>query len=246
MPLLPSARHTPADLDAWARLERLDRIRAADGRWPRREAAAMDAIRAFFAAGRGYVGVSWGKDSVVVAHLARRVDPTIPLVWVHERPVANPDCPTVRDAFLAAFPGPYDEIDAWCRQDADGWHATGTIEAGFAEADRRHGARHVSGIRGKESGTRTMRMRTYGTTTANTCAPIGWWSGPDVFAYLCRHDLPVHPAYAMSRGGLLDRERLRVSSLGRRHGTGHGRRDWELTYYGAEMAMLGEGPRVAW
>jgi len=89
----------------------------------------------------------------------------------------------------------------------------------------------VSGVRGEESGVRKLRMRRWGTSSERTCAPIGWWCGGDVFAYLHQHDLPVHPAYAMSFGGTLDRNRIRVASLGGERGTGFGRRDWEHRYY---------------
>ena len=56
--------------------------------------------------------------------------------------------------------------------------------------------------------------------------------GADVFAYLSLHSLPVHPTYAMSLGGRLPRDRLRVSSLTLRHGVGMGRVEIEERYYG--------------
>lgn len=59
-----------------------------------------------------------------------------------------------------------------------------------------------------------------------------------MFAYLHRFDLPVHPAYAMSRGGLWDRDRIRVASLGGRRGEGMGRAEWERAYYGRELTRL--------
>jgi hypothetical protein len=46
-----------------------------------------------------------------------------------------------------------------------------------------------------------------------------------VFAYLYHHQLPMHPAYAFTRGGFHDRERLRVSPPGGNPGTGWGRRE---------------------
>lgn len=54
----------------------------------------------------------------------------------------------------------------------------------------------------------------------------------------------MHPAYACSFGGALDRERIRVSSLGGQRGTGHGRREWEWAYYRDEMMALGEAVAV--
>jgi phosphoadenosine phosphosulfate reductase len=144
----------------------------------------------------------------------------------------------VRDAFLAAHDAAYQEVEIWCRRDEDGWHATGTLERGFDVAAARHGDRYVSGIRGEESAGRARRVRAYGLSTGRTCAPVGRWSSALVYAYLAHHDLPVHPAYACTHGGSLDRGRLRVASLGGQRGTGRGREEWERRYYREELARL--------
>ena len=89
----------------------------------------------------------------------------------------------------------------------------------------------IYGLRADESSGRRQRARFVGESSANTCAPLTWWSGMDVFAYLAANDLPIHPAYAMSRGGLLDPCRLRVAPIGSVEGTGMGRREWERHYY---------------
>jgi phosphoadenosine phosphosulfate reductase len=230
--LIRSPKHSPADLGEWARLEKYDVVLAGSPGLARKERKALADVRAFAAAGPCYLGVSWGKDSVVTADIACRGDLNVPLVWVRVEPIANPDCVVVRDAFLATHPGArYEEVEIWCTKDGRGWHATGTLERGFTEAASRHGDRHVSGVRAEEAGYRKMRMRVHGTVSRRTCAPIGWWSGADVFAYLAKYNLPVHPAYAMSFGGVVERSRLRVSSLGGERGTGFGRRDWESRYY---------------
>jgi len=220
----------------WRTVEQRDHALASTGVLDRREARAIRDI-SDFAQEPCYAGVSWGKDSVVVAHLVRKVLPDLPLVWVRVEPIKNPDCETVRDCFLAQHPGPYDEIEVWCRGDADGWHARGTLEKGFAEAAKRYGARHISGVRGEESSARKMRGKTFGISTATTCAPLQWWSGQDVFAYLAHYDLPVHPAYAMSFGGRYDRIQIRVASLGGKRGTGRDREQWEQRYYSTELEL---------
>lgn len=64
--------------------------------------------------------VSWGKDSIVIAHLVRRINPDIPLVWV---PTIRKDGTSyeaaetykVRDTFLGLFPGAYEERPAVAR-----------------------------------------------------------------------------------------------------------------------------------
>ena len=203
-----------------------------------------------------YAGVSWGKDSLVVAHLAWRLmrerGVVIPLVWGRVEPIGNPDCEAVRDAFLSTHPGlPYHETSAWCvphHQPDDekgivhdyGWTARGTLEEALSKAHVLVGSdRYVSGIRGAESGQRKARMRAHGVSTEKTCAPLGYWTARTVFAYLHHYDLPVHPAYAcMGNGVLWERERLRVSVLGRVSGQGHGRWDWEWRYYGDRMREL--------
>jgi hypothetical protein len=42
----------------------------------------------------------------------------------------------------------------------------------------------------------------------------------------------------MSMGGILDRDRIRVSSIGGTRGGGMGRDAWEAKYYGDELAMV--------
>ena len=54
-----------------------------------------------------------------------------------------------------------------------------------------------------------------------------------------KHNLPVHPAYAMLMGGRLDRIRMRVAWLGLKHGRRFGRHEWEMRYYRDEMETLG-------
>lgn len=235
MTLIDSPRITAADRRHWEIAARVDRInaRADNERLDKLTVDAKQAVEQFVRdhGGRVYCGVSWGKDSVVAAHLVRLVAPAVPLVWVRVDPVENPDCPLVRDVFLDGWPGPYDEIvvDVGSRHRPD---------PGFALARSRYGAAYISGVRGDESWTRTRRMQAFGVASKNTLAPLGWWSALDVFAYLERHGLPVHPAYAMTMGGLLDRTRIRVATLGGSRGTGVGRREWELRYYPREMAQL--------
>lgn len=242
--LIASARHTAADLALWGELEEADRSTP-----PPDCERAVAAVRDFAAAGPCHCGVSWGKDSVVVAHLCRIADPAVPLV--HLRPTNhNPDCDAVRDAYFAAFPGQlYSEVridyaDLHARrlphQDLDRetdrrWYAA------IREGARPYRGRHILGIRADESAGRRMRQRVYGESSPHGCAPITRWSTADVFAYLAVHGLPVHPAYAMLGGGRWSRDRLRVAEIGDTRGTGGGRREWELFYYGDILRRLEAG-----
>lgn len=233
--LITSPRHTPADLEQWAIWERTDEAYAA--RWnDRKMVRSMDEIAKFASLGRCYAGVSWGKDSTVLAHLvlelAQERGVVVPLVWVRVKHFENPDCLLVRDSFFANRSHPYEEIEVSTTL------ATGRLEAGFEIASDKYGARHVSGVRGAESTVRAIRMARWGVSTERTCAPIGWWSGQDVFTYLHVFGLPVHPAYACSMGGVYDRERLRVASLGGSRGNGMGRSQLEDKYYREEMRTI--------
>lgn len=78
---------------------------------------------------------------------------------------------------------------------------------------------------------RDMVIARWGEAGPGACRPIGRWTAVDVFAYLRRHDLPVHPAYAMSCGGHYDRRWLRVSPIGGITQAHRGRADWERAYY---------------
>lgn len=235
--LVASKRYSQRDLDYWRSLERTDAIWATINKHKRAVTAARHWIERFTAEGSCYTGVSWGKDSVVVAALS--IPFGVPLVHVRVRPIANPDNDLVRDEFLRMFPtANYHEIDVNCTHDAEGWHASGTLERGFTIAAEHFGDRHVSGIRAEESGARKLRMNTYGANTLRTCAPIGRWSAADVFAFLFANNLPVHPAYACSMGGMLERDRIRVASLGGKRGQGWGRYEWEAHYYREETQRL--------
>lgn len=235
--LIASSRHRPGDVEAWEVASTHDLAWAALPAFRERvETAEMEVVR--FCREPCYASVSWGKDSTVLADMVARVAPHVPLVHIAVEPIANPDCQLVRDVFMATHPCIYDEVTVHCRLDANGAHARGTLERGFAEARGRYGGRYVSGIRASESAGREWRRRSYSGDGA--CAPLIGWSAADVWAYLADRDLPVHPAYAMTLEGALDRDRLRVSSIGGRRGTGMGRRHWEEAYY-PDVLALAEG-----
>lgn len=230
--LIDSTRFRSGDREAWRSAERADAVHAQTRAYRRRIEQASVALQDFATSGNCYAGTSWGKDSTCLAHLVTEIVPLVPLVWIRVEPIANPDCVLVRDAFLRDHPRCiYEEI----ARTLDGERPdSGALDDGFELASRKYG-RYISGVRGEESKSRTKRMAAFGATTANTCAPLGWWTGVDVFAYLHANKLPVHPAYACTMGGLLDRERIRVATIGGERGTGHGRAEWERTYYPLEM-----------
>lgn len=245
--LIDSPRLTDRDRAHWAHMEHYDTVLAHSPRLDRLAEQARAAVEQFAAEGDCYVSVSWGKDSVTAAHLALQVAPDARLVWVRSRHFEMPECEQVRDAFLAAHPqARYEEIEVELRNPKRG-------EPGYAErhldphADHQDilqeelTGRYVSGLRAEESRIRGISIGRRGLVTPGTCRPIGRWEATDVFAYLHREDLPVHPAYAMTMGGHYDRRWIRVHPLCSappaqsavyRRDTDH----WEDTYYGDVIA----------
>lgn len=224
--LLTSQRHTIVDREEWAKCERVDAINAK--RWAAKLAEkserAASHIREFLLDGPAYAGCSWGKDSLVLAHIIASYSINVPVVWVRVDGVENPDCPLVRDAFLSCWPINYHEVTAPVGERR-------TSAAGFELAASRFGDRHISGVRGDEAHYRALRMRRFGVSTDRTCAPLGWWSIDEIFAYAYAHTLPLHPAYGCLGGGLWARGHRRVGAIGGQRGTGWGRGDWERQYY---------------
>lgn len=232
--IIETDRLIEGDLEVWRRYERGDRMNYLASRRliEARVARSVRVIREFATGGPGYIGVSWGKDSVVTLDLCRRAGIAWPAVHVKVLQVCNPDTDLVRDAWLERFPDTnYHEIFA------DRLHKGGSsavedpTEDGFDLCSDRFGDRYISGVRADEAGYRTIRMRRWGESTERTCAPIGWWEHDDVFAYLAHHDLPVHPAYAYTRAGMLERSGLRAAAIGGKRGRQNGRLDWERLYY---------------
>lgn len=237
--LIPCDRHSAEDLAHWRKLSAIDAMRARRDR-RRLDAQARESarhMRAFLADGPCYLGVSWGKDSVVLAHLAALNGLDVPRVHVHAPGYETPFNGLVRDAFFARFPcADYHEIA--CAVTADGG-AEERHAAGYAVASARFGDRYISGVRADESYARTMRLYGHGISSARTCAPLSRWRGEDVFAWCALHNLPLHPSYAMTMGGRLDRAQLRVSSVGHMRGVARGQREWEWRYYRPELLAQG-------
>lgn len=234
--LIPSSRVLAGDAERWAVLERTDRLNGAMARLQRREEEALRALDAFLKSG-AYVGVSWGKDSLAVAHLAWRVDPHARIAYFPAGPAEMPECYEVRDRFLAAH-GSLDYIEIEAATAEFFFDGHDGAQADFERVSRSLGRRYVSGVRAAESGIRKLRMRKWGVASPNTCAPIGWWETADVFAYLAKYDLPVHPAYSFSLHGSKDRNRLRVGTIGGYRGREWGRREWEESYYSDILRRL--------
>jgi len=237
--LIESKRHTEADLRLWHNLEIADRLNGLRPAIVRLRDRSLHALREFAEVGTCYASVSHGKDSTVLWHLVWLSGLDIPVWNLRISPTHNPHCDDVRDVLLDCFPLTYHEelvdygtIDPdlplidWERETYRLW------DAAWRRVCKQAGTnRHISGVRGDESGTRMIRMLRWGMNSPNTCAPLGWWKIHDVFGYMAVNDLPVHPNYAMLGGGIWDRNQIRTAEIGDEKGSQRGRRVWEYQYY---------------
>jgi len=237
------SRCTDADWLVWQDRAQADPIWAQTRAHAQRVQAASLALQRFCDGERGYIGVSWGKDSCAVLLMALRLGIDWPLVHVDLDPVRNPDCAVTRDAWLALYPelrNRYHEITIRCvPKPSTGRYDTNRAYAeGFAECAQRFGRRRVSGVRAEESGARerTVQRNGLGNRDSNTARPLGRWGSEDVFAFLADH--PLAPAYPCSLGGIYERGRVRLNNLWGLYGEGHGRREWERRYYPDDIRRI--------
>jgi phosphoadenosine phosphosulfate reductase len=226
--LIESERHTKEDLSLWRAYEEGDLINYVAKKVRSKAQNAVSVIKDFDC---DYIGVSWGKDSTVVAHLCFAAKVKKPLVWIKVKDIFNPDCEKVRDVFLEKHPMCYEEIEVLRWHDGVRYRATKTLDMGFKKAVEKFGPSYISGIRAQESGIRKLITNKYGHATEKTCRPLAYWTDIDVFAYLAQNKLPVHPAYAMLGGGRYERKHIRVASLAIKRGDNMGKTEWEREYY---------------
>lgn len=260
MALIPSPRHTAADLAEWRRYEHWDDTLARSSQLDRMADKARALIEQFADAGPCYLSVSWGKDSVVVAHLlaTSRAGERVPLVFARARHWETPEVDQVRDAFLTAYPHVrYEEIEYEFRVPLRGEPGFGADDTPTQDAlretlDQVHGGRRISGVRAEESAIRAKSLRWHGDATDRTCRPIiRWRCAEHVFPYLHKHDLPVHPIYAMTAGGHYDRRWLRVHALGCQHPDmsavySKDPEAWERLYYQDVITAAAEARKHMW
>lgn len=162
---------------------------------------------------RPYVSVSWGKQSIVLAHLARELAPEAPLVhWggEQERHIAN--FAAVRADFLGRFGGRYIEVDGDALM-ADKLRHAGhawTVSQGFQGV--------YMGLAKEESRARRMTLSrdvdgiyTYSDGILR-CCPLADWRVPDLAAYIATHRLKMLDLY--ERYGLDIRTSSRIKASG--------------------------------
>lgn len=240
MALLVNHRHRPEDLAHWRQREIADHLNYRLREMASREQRVFDCLRRFIAAGRCYLACSFGKDSLTIAHLLWRLGKEwaparlVPIYRVHMPGIETPGTDEVEAVFLERFPLLYQRVTVehdprWVRQRDRMEEA---LILGIARCRELAGTpRWIGGLRAVESAQRAFSMRRGG-IHGPQCSPLASWRPEDIFAYLARHDLPVHPNYAMTGGGFWERDHLRVCMLGNHRGRQMGRLLWEEWYYG--------------
>ena len=236
------------DLEEWSHLERYDIALGESTPMARKTLEALELISRYVGTHPDTVcSASWGKDSIVVAHLTRIAAPEIPIMWV---PTIRSDGMSyeaeatyqVRDRFLSDYTGPYIEQAAIARNPKRGdpdYSPDQYDSPEYRSQDvlKENNTRpYISGVRAEESAMRAGSRRWHGLATKNTCRPIMDWKTTDIFAYIAENNLPAHPAYAATYGGKLDRRWLRVHPLRSKppaKSTIYGRdmEHWEDTYF---------------
>lgn len=241
--LIPSDRHSRADLICWRELERADH--AAADRLSSKIERSLDEIDRFAHRGSFYASFSGGKDSAVMIALlaqAKQLAGT-PVAWFRATPTYNPDA-QVAVMSLAERLGFSPLVIDYDSPPRGGLTAQEREAIGRQNFDRacriandRFG-RRMLGMRADESGARKLRFRTHGLTAGDCCCPLGWWRAEDIYAFAASREIPICSVYGMLGGGRWTRNQLRVDSLGGSCGDQFGRAEWEREYYGDVLRRL--------
>ena len=160
-----------------------------------------------------YVAFSGGKDSLTLAHLARQIDPTIPLIYADDELLWDEHVAYV-EAMKDFFGEPFLHVSGgsvhagWFRpwQSQPYWRPVPpemvwVEDSGqFSREARRMGYDlAIRGLRADESRGRAERMaETKGAGSrfgVRTCDPIYDWTAEEVWAYIEAQDLPVCRVY---------------------------------------------------
>lgn len=196
----------------------------------RRTAAAEAVLRKFFAhvGDDGYVSLSFGVDSLVAYHLARRVHPSVRAVWVNQGALAEwPDCLALKDQMVAeglllTEIVPDVSLYDWYRQhgipigagmgSSDDERLNDALMYAplrrWAESERVQGV--IWGLRGtsrdlhREGKHREILLNARGELFRRAdehwiCSPVARWSKREIFAFLDFHSLPYPAMYDVDR-----------------------------------------------
>jgi phosphoadenosine phosphosulfate reductase len=229
-------------MDIWEEFLYFDIEHSKTELFKRHENIALSIIKEFIQSGKRYfVAVSWGKDSVVLADMFHRLGAKCKYIYIRNLAREPEGNIMVRDKFLGSHDIDYKEI-AYNYSFADDsyFDRNGNPRKWqhiLRDLQKEYGC-HVTGIRYDESAKRKRRYIFMGIETENSFAPFRYFTVRDIFAYLYKYDLPIHPNYAMLGGGRWDKYRIRVAAVGNKEGDGMGRTEWEQEYYPDILAKI--------
>lgn len=241
--LIYSDRIKPADLELWNEMLDIDRLHVDADVFAGHEILTQKIIRSFADVEKQYfIAISWGKDSVVLADMFHRLGYRPNCVYIRNLTREIPDNLLVRDEFLKLYPDmKYEEISySYSTPDETYFNKKGEPVKWYnilQDLKKKYGC-HVTGIRFDESAKRKRRFLFHGIETEFSFAPFRYFTVKDIFAYLYKYNLPIHPNYAMQGGGRWDKYRIRVAAVGNKEGDGIGRKEWEREYYSDILNMI--------
>jgi 3'-phosphoadenosine 5'-phosphosulfate sulfotransferase (PAPS reductase)/FAD synthetase len=179
------------------------------------------------------LSVSWGKDSLVMAHLAK--DLSLPHVWLYAGEFDDwPDTERVAREFCERWPTVTHKVE--CTSVVKCYRSTGGFyvfaeSPGQKKADRLYSDSFVEtitkaikdvgcrgsfiGLRAEESRGRLRLLRFRGQSLYSKthqlweCFPLAWWTGRDIWAYIFSNDIPYSRMYDLYP----DRERARNGAM---------------------------------
>lgn len=161
----------------------------------RKVTRSLEKIREAMTIAQSCVSISWGKDSVVMLHLAQQIQPDIPCFNIGDR--------------LEDLQNNYSEVvQAYCDRFSPNYQ-----QIFYAESESffnvvtnlaQHNPMTLIGCRSEESKYRQLVIRKYGAIHqyqsgkkrgAWRCFPLADWTAKDIWAYTIAHDLPYLRSY---------------------------------------------------
>lgn len=189
-----------------------------------------------------YIGMSFGKDSLVMSHMILKIAPSIPLIYVDCGEFDEwPDTPRVKKRFIEMTGCQLIELTApsiieFYRkaghvyiQDGEQTKEELKIQREYSRSMmtvvlayvREHGYDGgFIGMRKSESIIRRMLLKKRGelyfgkTNGIWSCCPVSHWTGKDIWAYIYQHDLPYNELYDLSPNREIARNGAMVGTRG--------------------------------